>query len=89
MDLVSLSELLGNFREFVGSFAILVTLVYLSIQVKQGREEQRVAGRQTREDSIRDQQMRLATSPAVAATLAKAKDAVGESPRGFVALLVT
>jgi len=34
MDLMSTAQLLGNFGEFVGSIAILVTLIYLSVQVR-------------------------------------------------------
>jgi len=37
MDLMSTAQLLGNFGEFVGSIAILVTLVYLSIQVRKSQ----------------------------------------------------
>jgi len=34
MDLQDTAQLLGNFGEFFGSLAILITLVYLSIQVR-------------------------------------------------------
>jgi len=37
MDLEATAQLLGNFGEFVGSIAILVTLVYLSIQVRKSQ----------------------------------------------------
>ncbi len=38
MSLIELSELLGNLGEFVGSLAVLATLIYLAVQVKQSKE---------------------------------------------------
>ncbi|MEJ2239541.1 MAG: hypothetical protein P8X82_14690 [Gemmatimonadales bacterium] len=35
MDLMSIAQLLGNVGEFFGSIAVLVTLAYLTIQVRQ------------------------------------------------------
>lgn len=35
MDLMSTAQLLGNFGEFVGSIAVVVTLVYLAVQIRQ------------------------------------------------------
>ena len=35
MSWLELSEVLGNLGEFIGSIAVLVTLVYLALQVKQ------------------------------------------------------
>ena len=37
MDLMSASQLLGNFGEFVGAFAVVATLVYLAVQIKSAR----------------------------------------------------
>jgi hypothetical protein len=37
MDIMSTAQLLGNFGEFVGPIAILVTLVYLGIQVRKSQ----------------------------------------------------
>ena len=37
MDLLSTAQLLGNFGEFVGAIAVVVTLFYLAAQVKQSR----------------------------------------------------
>ena len=34
MDLMSISQLLGNFGEFVGAIAVVVTLAYLAVQVR-------------------------------------------------------
>jgi len=35
MDLMSTAQLLGNFGEFAGAIGVIVTLIYLSIQVRQ------------------------------------------------------
>ncbi len=37
MDLMETAQLLGNFGEFVGSIAVVVTLAYLAIQVRHSR----------------------------------------------------
>jgi hypothetical protein len=38
MDQQAFAQLLGNYGEFLGAVAVLVTLVYLSIQVRHGKE---------------------------------------------------
>jgi len=38
MDFLATTQLLGNLGEFIGSIAILVTLGYLAVQVRQSRE---------------------------------------------------
>ena len=38
MDLMETAQLLGNFGEFLSAIAVLVTLVYLALQVKQAKE---------------------------------------------------
>ena len=38
MDLVSATEILGNVGEFVGAIAVVVTLVYLAVQVRHSME---------------------------------------------------
>lgn len=35
MDLVSVAQLLGNFGEFLGAVAVVATLVYVAIQIRQ------------------------------------------------------
>jgi hypothetical protein len=37
MDLMSTAQLLGNFGEFAGAFAVFGTLVYLAVQVRHGK----------------------------------------------------
>ena len=38
MDHQQFAQLLGNYGEFVGAIAVVVTLGYLAIQIKQNRE---------------------------------------------------
>ena len=38
MDHQMFAQLLGNYGEFVGAVAIVVTLVYLAVQVRQSRQ---------------------------------------------------
>jgi hypothetical protein len=49
MSALELSQLLGNYGEFVG--AIVITLVYLAIQVRQNTRMMRASIRQARSDS--------------------------------------
>ena len=37
MDLMATAQLLGNFGEFIGAIAVVVTLAYLTVQVRQTR----------------------------------------------------
>ena len=41
MDLVSTAQLLGNFGEFFGSIAVVVTLIFLTFQMRQNATETR------------------------------------------------
>ena len=38
MNLMDIAQLLGNFGEFVGAIAVVVTLAYLAMQVKHSKE---------------------------------------------------
>lgn len=88
MDHQAIAQLLGNYGEFIGSLAILVTLAYLSIQVRQVKKQQEVEDRQNREFAIRDYQMSFANSESLVQAVVGARDAVGEKPSGFVTELV-
>ena len=88
MDHQAFAQLLGNYGEFVGSLAILITLVYLSIQVRQVKRQQEIEDRQNRELSIRDYQMGFAISESLAKAVVSAREAVGDEPREFVAKLI-
>ncbi len=89
MDHQAFAQLLGSYGEFIGSLAILVTLAYLSIQVRLARMQTQVNDRQTREFAMRDFQLNLAASDGLAAALVRAKEAIGEETgKGFVQKLV-
>ena len=47
MTVIELSQVLGNFGEFVGAIAVVATLVYLSVQVRQNTV-------QLRQDNLRE-----------------------------------
>lgn len=54
MDHQTFAQLLGSYGEFLGSVAVLATLVYLSVQVRQARNQMSLAGRQARADAARE-----------------------------------
>ena len=51
MSALEISQLLGNYGECVGAIAIVITLVYLAIQVRQNTRMMRASIRQARSDS--------------------------------------
>ncbi len=51
MTALEISQLLGNYGEFVGAIAIVITLAYLAIQVRQNTRMMRASIRQARSDS--------------------------------------
>lgn len=51
MSALEFSQLLGNYGEFVGAIAIVITLVYLAVQVRQNTRMMRASIRQARSDS--------------------------------------
>ena len=51
MSALELSQLLGGYGEFVGAIGIVVTLIYLAIQVRQNTRMMRASIRQARSDS--------------------------------------
>ena len=62
MSALEFSQLLGNYGEFVGAIAIVITLVYLAIQVRQNTRMMRASIRQARSDSVVDLYSLSATS---------------------------
>jgi hypothetical protein len=46
MDLATTAQLLGNFGEFFGAIAVVVTLAYLAVQIRQNTKMMRVTVRQ-------------------------------------------
>ena len=54
MSTLEFSQLLGNYGEFIGAIAIVITLIYLAIQVRQNTRMMRASIRQARSDSVVD-----------------------------------
>jgi len=54
MDLTSTAQLLGNLGEFIGGVAVLVTIIYLAIQVRHGAEELRANTAQSKTAALRE-----------------------------------
>ena len=46
MDLMSMAQLLGNFGEFFGAVAVVATLIFVGIQVRQSTAASRLSGSQ-------------------------------------------
>ena len=69
MDHQAFAQLLGNYGEFLGSIAVLATLLYLSVQVRQAKNQLNLAGRQARADSARDVLQQLSDIAPIAAKL--------------------
>jgi hypothetical protein len=51
MDLMSVAQLLGNLGEFVGAIAVVVTLAYLTVQIRQTNKIQKTLTRQNYTDA--------------------------------------
>ena len=47
MDHLTFAQLLGNYGEFIGAIAVVVTLGYLAIQIRQGNSAARADSRQS------------------------------------------
>ncbi len=80
---------LGALGEFLGVFALVATLIYLSIQVRQARSESEKAVLETRTTGLRELTLNAAVSEGLTAALVKAEEAVGAAPRLFEAELVS
>lgn len=48
MNLMDMSQMLGNFGEFFGAIAVVATLFYLAVQVRHGRDATEANTRETR-----------------------------------------
>ena len=78
MDLMSLAQLLGNFGEFAGAIAVVVTIGYLALQVRHSKvalEENTRSVRaqiaQARADTLTADYRALMDSPYIPAIMAK------------------
>jgi hypothetical protein len=61
MDLMSTAQLMGNFGEFVGAIAVVLTLAYLAVQIKESRAETARASRQSAQQAVGDFNLRIAS----------------------------
>ncbi len=80
---------LGALGEFRGVFALVATLIYLSIQVRYARSESEKAVLEARTTGVRELSLSVATSDGLSAALVKADEALGAAPNPFEAELVS
>ena len=80
---------LGALGEFLGVFALVATLIYLAVQVRQARSESEKAVLEARTTGIRELNLTMAASDGLVAALVKAEEALGAAPNRFEAELVS
>ena len=80
---------LGALGEFLGVFALVATLIYLSIQVRYARDESEKAVLEARTTGVRELSLSVATSDGLSAALVKADEAIGVVPGDFEAELIS
>ena len=73
MSVTDTAALLGNIGEFVSSVAVLITLIYLAVQVKQAKHQISLVGRQARASHANAVLDPIITSPDLAPIFAKLK----------------
>ncbi len=71
---------LGALGEFVGSIAVLATLIYLTLQVREARAESRSSLLHHRSDAARSLWVSEASNPQLVAALVKGDRALGAEP---------
>ncbi len=79
---------LGALGEFFGVFALVATLIYLSIQVRQARNESANAVVEARTTGIIELHMGVAASDGLSAAMTKAMEATGSSVHPFTTALI-
>ena len=80
---------LGALGEFLGVFALVATLIYLSIQVRLARSESENAVLESRTTGLRELVLSVATSDGLSGAIVKANEAIGAAPRPFEAELIS
>ena len=80
---------LGALGEFLGVFALVATLIYLSIQVRHARGESEKAVLEARTTGMRELALSVATSDGLSAALVKAQEAVEGTPSPFEVALIS
>ena len=66
MDHQAFAQLLGNYGEFVGAFAVVATLIYLAIQIRRNTQATRATTTQALTDSINSSNLAIAENPRLA-----------------------
>lgn len=61
MDHQAIAQLLGNYGEFVGAIAVVLTLGYLALQIRESRAETARASRQSAQRAVGDFNLRIAS----------------------------
>ena len=80
---------LGALGEFLGVFALVATLIYLSIQVRHARGESEKAVLEARTTGLRELMLGAATSEGLSGAIANANEAIGAAPDPFEAELIS
>ena len=80
MNLMDTAQLLGNFGEFFGAIAVVATLAYLAVQIKQSTKVARSTVRQSITDSITSMAASLADSDDLARLVQKGIDGAPLEP---------
>jgi len=63
MDHQAFAQLLGNYGEFVGALAVVATLAYLAVQVRQNTRTVQSSTLQASTDAINEVNLTMATDP--------------------------
>ena len=71
-------DAIGAIGEIIGALAVLITLIYLAVQVRQAKHQLELNSAQARAIHVRDQMMPIATDPSLASIMIKA----GHPPYG-------
>jgi len=66
MNLIDVSQILGNFGEFAGSLGVLATLAYLAIQIRQNTHATRAASHHAVTDSLNQGNIAIAQNAELA-----------------------
>ena len=71
MSITETAALLGNFGEFIASIAVVATLIYLSVQVRQAKHQMSAMGIQARANHAKGVLDPIYMSPELAKIIAK------------------
>lgn len=78
MDLISTAQLLGSFGEFFGAIAVVVTLIFLTLQIRQNTRQMRRVEMNAAHAQFNVPRMAIVSNRSVAELLLKARQAPDE-----------